>query len=95
MKQIDCFRIDVSTDERNHKLFGYFFDEELGLKLSKGKGWYGTDGTSTQVQLTIFSTEEEYEQFYWKKDELSALEKFNTRFTPTEKEALKNYLKEL
>ena len=43
------FKIDLLVNEQESKLFGYFLDESIGLELTRGKGWYVSDGTSSVV----------------------------------------------
>lgn len=46
-KQIEVEEFTVSTGERSGTVFGYFASIEIGQKATKGKGFYGGDGTHT------------------------------------------------
>ena len=93
MQEIKCFEIRVPTDERASELFGHFTNEQIGLKLSEKKGWYGSDGYSIAVHLVVFDTEEEYNNYKYKTHEKRALEKLEHHLTKDEKLALMHYFK--
>lgn len=59
----ECYEIRVSKDEWSSEHFGYFTSEVDGLRASKGKGWWGSDGTSrrTTVRVLIFENLDEYD----------------------------------
>ena len=44
-----AFRIEIGVDERKSETFGYYLDKEIGLELTKGKGWYGGNGYATEI----------------------------------------------
>ncbi len=44
------YELRLSVDERGGgKVGGYFTDKTLALAAGKGEGWYGSDGTVSQV----------------------------------------------
>lgn len=53
---ITVYKFTVSVSEFLSRPFGYFVSAELGKKLSKGKGWYGSDGSNSgAVNVIVFT----------------------------------------
>lgn len=57
MKISTVHAIQVPRNERENQLFGYFSETSLGLDLSKGKGWYGSDGNYTGAAIVLTFTD--------------------------------------
>lgn len=57
-----CYAAYISTDEWHSELFGYFIKESDAKELSKGRGWYGSDGTVKPevVNIRIYESKADY-----------------------------------
>lgn len=57
-----CYAAYIDTDERSSRLMAYFMNESDAIELSKGKGWWGSDGRVQKeiVNIRIYESKEDY-----------------------------------
>lgn len=59
-----AYEIRVPSDERSSSVFGYFSNSVDGLAASRGKGWYGADGSvNKQVEVVSITMNNEVYSF--------------------------------
>ena len=50
--KITIYEISVPKSDRESESYGFFKNKDLGLKISSGKGWYGSSGTAQAIEVT-------------------------------------------
>ncbi len=51
MKETTIYEIKVPKSEWESESYGYFKNEQLGLKISNGKGWFGSSGMAYPIKV--------------------------------------------
>lgn len=77
----DCYAAYVSEDEMSSRLFGYFTNYDDAIECSKGKGWWGADGTAskTVIHIKIYESRTEFDGVTTEDEKKAAISKLTDR----------------